>query len=260
MDAPRRTWDLPAAPFAALQLSRPAGRRLSVGIVAALALVALLLAARALSGAFAAPLPAAALCVTGLAAVLTAYAARLLWRIGAAASHARRDFALNGAISLSLLLLALALSWPGGELVALAPFWALFVATEAATWRMAVRRGKLPASSVRSARPAVPSGETADAELCQQISRGRAADGRQTAYGWLRVEFQPGQRTAFAHVAICPSLPNAPLVTVRQTSGPEARVKAAQVLPYGIRFEIKLAAAAERTRRLRLDFTAEETG
>jgi hypothetical protein len=159
-----------------------------------------------------------------------------------------------------LLLLGLALSWPGGKLLALAPFWALLVATEASAWRQVARRGKLPASSVRSARPAAPSGVIAPAELCQQVSRGVTADGRQTVYGWLRAEFQPGQRTAFAHVAICPSLPGLPRVTFRQTSGPEARVKAGQVLPYGIRFELKLAAAPDRARHVRLDFSAEAAG
>ena len=49
-----------------------------------------------------------------------------------------------------------------------------------------------------------------------------------------------GQRTGSLHVAFCPSFDAAPQVQAEAVSGPDCRVKAAQVLPYGARLDVKL--------------------
>ncbi len=63
--------------------------------------------------------------------------------------------------------------------------------------------------------------------------------------GWLRMPFAAGQRTGSVHVAFCPPLRATPELLVEQIGGPEARVKTAQLLPYGVRLDLKLAVAAE---------------
>jgi len=46
-------------------------------------------------------------------------------------------------------------------------------------------------------------------------------------------------------------------VTIVQLGGPEARIKTVQLLPYGARFDLKLATASEAARTLLVEFSAE---
>ena len=80
--------------------------------------------------------------------------------------------------------------------------------------------------------------------------------GPRNSAGWLRLSFAAGQRTGSVHVAFCPPLRVTPEMEVEQIEGPEARIKTAQVLPYGARFDLKLAAAAEQPTTVLLQFTA----
>ena len=48
----------------------------------------------------------------------------------------------------------------------------------------------------------------------------------------------------------------APRLEVRQREGPAARVKTTQLLPYGARLDLKLAAPAEKPLVVLLQFTA----
>ena len=93
-------------------------------------------------------------------------------------------------------------------------------------------------------------------EVTQQLIRSRAADGTEVLSGWLRTFFAAGQRTGSVHVAICPPLDAVPEVAVEQIDGPEARIKTAQVLPYGVRLDLKLAAAAGEPTGVLLQFSA----
>lgn len=236
------------------------GRWIGAGIAGTLLLVGSTLLLRGAAGAFDSPPPPPLLLATGLAAAVTAVAARVVWRVGGLPAGSRRERTLHGTLSAGLLLLGAAMTAPGGSVAALVPFWALLVVEEAMGWRSIVRRPHRAAVAVRTAPTAFSPANVPDDDTWQQVTRGRAPDGRETARGWLRAEFAAGQRTAVAHVAICPPLPNVPLVTLRQTAGPEARVKAAQILPYGIRFEIKLTATAERPQQVRLEFSAGSAG
>lgn len=98
------------------------------------------------------------------------------------------------------------------------------------------------------------------AEVTQQLIRSEAADGSEELSGWLRLPFAPGQRTGSIHVAFCPPLRVAPELAVEQIEGPEARIKTAQLLPYGARLDLKLAAAAESPTVVLLQFTAGTAG
>jgi hypothetical protein len=96
----------------------------------------------------------------------------------------------------------------------------------------------------------------APGEVVQQLTRSRAADGSELLEGFLRLAFAPMQRTAIAHVAFCPPFPRVPRLEVRQLDGPAARVKTAQLLPYGVRLDLKLVVAAETSLAVLLQFSA----
>jgi hypothetical protein len=91
----------------------------------------------------------------------------------------------------------------------------------------------------------------------QQITRARTPEGEMIT-GWVKAEFQPGERTAVLHVAFCPPLAVAPEFEIEQLSGPGARIKAAQVLPQGTRLEIRLNTPATEPETLLLAFVGTE--
>ena len=93
-------------------------------------------------------------------------------------------------------------------------------------------------------------------EVLQQLTRSGAADGSEQLAGWLRVPFAPGQRTGSVHVAFCPPFNRTPELVVEQLAGPEARIKTAQLLPYGVRLDLKLNAAGEQPASVLLQFSA----
>jgi hypothetical protein len=94
-------------------------------------------------------------------------------------------------------------------------------------------------------------------EVTQQLTRSRTAEGSEVLSGWLRVAMAPGQRSANVHLAFCPPFLRTPRVTVEQVGGPEARIKKVQELPYGARFDLKLAVLSEEAATVLLQFTAE---
>ena len=57
-------------------------------------------------------------------------------------------------------------------------------------------------------------------------------------------------------MAFCPPFAATPELEVEQLDGPEARIKTAQLLPYGARLDLKLAAAAEEPTSVLLQFSA----
>ena len=87
----------------------------------------------------------------------------------------------------------------------------------------------------RESEPAEPA-----ADVLQQLTLRTTAEGGQELSGWLRMPLAAGQRTGSLHVAFCPSFDQAPQVQAEAVSGPDCRIKAAQVLPYGARLDVKL--------------------
>ena len=65
-----------------------------------------------------------------------------------------------------------------------------------------------------------------------------------------------GQRSASVHVAFCPPFARTPNATVEQIEGSRARVKTVQLLPYGARFDLKLAVPSQLAETLLLEFSA----
>jgi hypothetical protein len=155
---------------------------------------------------------------------------------------------LGVALSASLVALGLAVSLPETSPGGLVAFWSILVAEEAWAWGRHVRLRREVSVNV------------ADCQTLQRLVRTRSPEGIETIEGWLRASLAAGQRTASVHVAFCPALPVPPEVAVEQVDGPPARITAAQTLPYGVRFDLKLAESHDEPCEIVLHCTARAGG
>jgi hypothetical protein len=233
---------------------------------------------RQMAGALRHPLQPASL----LAAALAATAAATVVRGGKHRwPHARRlhrsDWLEMIVTSLAVTELTIGLCLPGTSVICMATVGTLVATEESWAWIRHLRRhasrgaGWQPAQRHRqvdnvtaSVRQVInlPHGAVPSEAIVQQLTRSRATDGAEEIVGWLRTRFEAGQRTGNVHVAFCPPLGATPELSVEQIEGPEARIKTAQVFPYGARLDLKLAATAEEATSVLLQFsvrTAPET-
>jgi hypothetical protein len=226
------------------------------------------------------PILAIGATVASVAAMWRRAARAVPWRM------ARSGGPLESAVSLGCFLLGLCVSLPETSFTALLALWTPMALEAFWAWR---RRGQ---DAVAGRGPthsaahgphddaAVASGnenETAPSaasdaspvmpgiDVTQQLTRTQAADGCDAMAGWLRVRFVPGQRTANVHVAFCPPFDGAPQVTAIQKNDAAAddeidesvRIKVGQVLPFGVRIEVRLAEAASKAgEEILLEFSA----
>lgn len=240
------------------------------GLLAVLALLlafALLLVIRRLSGALQTPLSTAALLLLGGALALIAGGLRGAWQGTARATATWGDRLMRYGPSVAVWVTAGCVSLAGSPLLGLALGWLLIIAEESWYWKpwsrgLPRRRGDLeprPAAdggeSLGVERPsgiATPrlgsladaaEGEDGDlpANVVQRLTRARDVAGTDVLDGSLRADLAADQRTTSVHVAFCPPFARLPEVNVEQTAGPDARIKVAQVLPYGARLEVRLA-------------------
>ena len=84
----------------------------------------------------------------------------------------------------------------------------------------------------------------------QRLIRTQAA-GVDRIQGWLKAELEPSERNVTLHVAFCPPFDEMPNLTVVQIAGPECRIKTGQLLPYGVRLELKRQRRWRRARHRR---------
>jgi hypothetical protein len=244
-------------------------RWVAIVLLGFLTAAALVVVARRLAGALANPLEPAILFATGVLAATAAAAIRLGWFFTPTASAAnspprRLDHAMMALTSLSVAALAAGLCVP--ETPALGTFLlcTLLGAEESWAWAWHIRHSiSLPVPRPPSRAPTPRARLSLDPDVAvlsenvtQQLTRSQAADGDEELSGWLRTTFAPGQRTASVHVAFCPPFAATPQLEVEQLDGPEARIKTAQLLPYGARLDLKLAAAAEEPTNVLLQFSA----
>jgi hypothetical protein len=138
----------------------------------------------------------------------------------------------QGVISLEIVAIAAALSLAGTSGFGIVLLWSVLFAEEAWSWRAILRMPHEPFT--------VAAAPTSDPKLVQQITRLRTASG-ETLEARLRADFAVGQRVANLHVAFCPPFAAAPVVDFEQTFGPETRVRVGQLLPQGVRLDLKLA-------------------
>lgn len=223
---------------------------LEAGLATLLVAPAAFLAARRLLGALREPLPVALLlAVGGAAAAIATMLGLCEWRWPAwHARLARR----SGCVALAAL--GIALSLPGTPLVALALFWGTIVVGEGVAWQLGQRRREGP---VRPGSPRVlwldPKADTP--RIVQQFTRAVSAAGVDEFRGQIHADFDPGQRTAYVHVAFCPPFAGLPRCELTQVDGPAARVKMGSVLTWGARVEIKLETAGPAQVRVELRAT-----
>jgi len=93
-------------------------------------------------------------------------------------------------------------------------------------------------------------------EVIRRIERTRGPVGEDICWGQVRSDFHAGQRTASIHLAFCPPFAVNPTLHFEQIEGPEASVKATQVLPYGARLEVRLARTESTPAETRIEFSA----
>jgi len=246
-------------------------RLTAVVVLGLLSAAAAVIAARGLAGALQTPLEPAALLTAGVLVAAASVVVRLGWLLPLGANRiGRLDRVVMAITSFAVAALCGGLCLPPDTpLAAASLFRVIIVAEEGWAWlwffRIRVRNGSSPAKSpseppVREKNSSDPFSAVEEtipaAEVIQQLTRSQAADGAEELSGWLRLPFAPGQRTGSVHVAFCPPLRVTPELAVEQVEGPEARIKTAQLLPYGARLDLKLAAAAEGPTAVLLQFTA----
>jgi hypothetical protein len=218
---------------------------------------------RRLADAIQHPLDWPSLLAIGAAAAGTAAAIRWLLRwpapTGEASAAARL---LPWIISLGLAGWGGALSLGGTRYGGLALLWGLLIGEEIWAGRVALKSRRrlgnlndgdhppdtaddLPESSTAHI-PDLRSGLAAPPpeNAFQEFVRSRQPDGGEMLTGWMRIALTPGQRSTAVHLAFCPPFARAPSVRVLQREGPTARIKEAQVLPFGARLDVKLSEAA----------------
>ena len=257
------------------------GRCMVATALGVLSAAALVVVARRLAGALQTPLEPALLLTAGTLIAATAAAIRLGWRLTSSTSFTSwSDRVVMVFTSLAAVSLTAGLCLPGTPVVWIATLACLVALEELGMlgWLMHRRarrsREKTPRPiHVDAAHAAIPHAKCVNAalkpsalfdateapfpdEVTQQLTRSQAADGAEEFSGWLRMPFAAGQRTGNVHVAFCPPLSAVPELHVEQIDGPTARIKTAQVLPYGVRLDLKLAVTAEEPACVLLQFAA----
>jgi hypothetical protein len=262
-------------------------RSAAAGLIGLLAFGAVLICWRRVEGGLSRPLELPGLVLVAVAVAALAAAGRAAWRYPLSGrAVGRRDWAPALTISAAVVGVGLAIGLPGTSSAGLALLWAILIAEESSAWLLDVRRRRKHAVRVQgsgfrvqdSQLPTPDVGHVCnvpttqrhvanlppdlqiptprDSDVLQQLTRSRAAGGGETLAGWLRVGFSAGQRSTSVHVAFCPPFARTPKVTLQQLDGPTARIKTVQLLPYGARFDIKLAAVSEAAETLLLQFSA----
>lgn len=216
---------------------------------------------RAAAGALQSPLEPVVLLTTGVMLAIAVVVVRLGWLLPLGTDRIGWfDAAVMAVASLAMITLCSGLCSPRETPAEIAMLVrAVIVIEEGWAWLWffvkrnrngSLHRRSPPPSSMRKVKTPDPF------ILQQQMTRGESEDGAEMLSGSLRLAFAPGQRTGSAHVAFCPPLRAIPEMEVLQVEGPEARIKMTQLLPYGARFDLKLAAASEEPTTVVLAFTA----
>jgi len=269
-------------------------RALAYSLLAAatgsLLLVAAVLALGSSIGRTHQPLSNTTLLALGATMILVVGGLRLGWAyLGVIPRRSQRlGIAWWGLCGAILVLFGIALSRPPVPVLAARLCWTMLIAAEGTTWLLGwfgpgtarILPRMLDAVRSRRRRDAArnllprPAGQDADAEsdtaesaettatdllpdeVVQQLTRVVKPDGTDVVSGLLQAHFAPSQRSQSLHVAFCPPMPHRPDVSVVQLSGPKSQVKAGEVQPYGIRFDIRLVRAADQPQHVIVHFEA----
>jgi hypothetical protein len=246
-------------------------------LMLALALASLALIVRRGAGGLSSPLSVAALAATGaIAAIIAASIRWLVDDISSSGGFSPRGQLVLWLPSVALIAMAAAVSLPGSSPIGLAFLWLVTTAEEVWSWRhwrrirgtntaervgtprrrsAHVKRGVGESqTSMRAAAGAPPS---PSGDVIQRLTRTCSAAGIERIEGWLKAVAAPGERTLNLHAAFCPPFERIPQFTVIQSSGPTGRVRAVQLLPYGVRLELKLNEPSGDKAAIVIEFAAE---
>ena len=183
--------------------------------------------------------------------------------------NSSKYYLLQGLIPLSLLISAFSICVPGSPLPGVLAIVAILV-TEELFWIARPHREATPAISDRPIPLQSPRSPTEGkqetvavdfesdfpAEVLRRIERTRGPGGEDICWGQVRTTFQAGQRTAPIHIVFCPPFAVIPTLHFEQVQGPDASVKATQILPYGARLEVRLARTESIPTDARIEFSA----
>lgn len=249
---------------------------------------------RRLTGALAEPLSPLLLLATGAASIGFAALLRVAWF---SATNVRRtnDRARIIALAIptiSLVLIAGALSLPESSTWAVVGLWGIVVAGECGVWFEAFRhtrmrrdgwqetgshrgswlarwargrRERVRQVALRALEPnAARNEDSLEEELLapdvsHKLARRHTTAGNEIVEGLWRVPFAPGERATSVHIAFCPPLDTEPKVIVDQLEGPAASVKIGQLQTFGLRLDVRLSSAAEQATDLVLHVEAATT-
>jgi hypothetical protein len=256
----------------------PAGMyRGTVGfVIACVSLTALLLLGRRLAGALVEPLATPTLLWIGL--LLAGCGAAVRWRLVRQSegvevdSRSRFRLIASTVSTVATLAFAGAVSLPGTSTTGLVCLWFPVVAGELG-WLINLLIGKRsarprskPVTASALVQPKVSPTPTSSVYtpdlvprvISQHTQRGVTDDARDACFGWVRTDFQAKQRTDNIHLSFCPPFTRTPALVVTQVEGPELQIRAAQVLPYGARLELRLGKSSDLPVSTVVGFTAVE--
>lgn len=258
-----RSIDLHSRPSVALPMGWHRG--FAVLLLALLDAAALVIIARRLAGAFVCSLETPSLIAMGALLAALALVIRRAWFAPPETDLvARFNASVMILVSLAVVGLASALSLPQSPIPGKFALCLIVVAEESCVWALFHKRGQnyfAAANAADKSPPAIENGVENSSDpfaldVTQQLTRSRGEDGSEELAGWLRTTFAAGQRTGNVHIAFCPPFAATPELEIEQIDGPEARTKTAQVLPFGARIDLKLAATAETDDVVVLQFSA----
>ncbi|HEY2760406.1 MAG TPA: hypothetical protein VGI75_06675, partial [Pirellulales bacterium] len=234
------------------------------------ALVAVLLLTRRLAGALQHPLPPLLLVIAISTAAGVAFVIdRLAQKFGDGSSL---QPALRWTATICLPLIALSVTIPRTSLPALIIVWLLVVAPEIAIWyprskpiaKTASRNADVVESQVKQQDSTTQIdhqsalSRSTEFESTQQLNY-RIVDGHQIVDGWFQIALVANQRVATAHLAFCPAFDRSPQVDAECTSDTACTIQPALILPWGVRWEIKLDSPAAKNETLLIEFIARES-
>ncbi|MEM8946752.1 MAG: hypothetical protein AAGD11_16380 [Planctomycetota bacterium] len=245
---------------------RPALSATVGSIVAIIVIVGGLLTVRRLLGQMQGELlPGAMLALALASAVIVTYA-RLAWRrnfpIESSTDLSNVDLIIGWGSSLGLVCLAVGCCYPGYRTIDWLIWLPILVADQ--IWRQDFfdtgQPGTLGATDdevMYSPTGTVPSEESLNESIVQQLFRMRDEGGKETVYGTVGADFVAGQRVSVVHVGFCPPLDYLPDIEAETLPGSFARIKVAQALAHGVRLDVRLPQVAEEDCRIWIDMAAQ---
>jgi len=236
-----------------------------------------LLVVRRTVGGLTQPLDAPAVLLTAVMLAAYAMAARWTWLLSGSIQPRWHIHIVRWVPGTVVILIAWSISLPATPFLALVLLWGILFVEEVVTLYGASQlasRDKIELT--RSPPPFYKGGEhdtrpgdnsvpsavdetdisSFPDHLHQQITHARNEHGEVVVYGRVRGEFAERQRSTSVHIAFCPPLETTPELLVHQVDGPEVTVKPAQVLPYGVRLDLKLKTIGQQRQTVVVQFSA----